>query len=91
MIEINTLIGDWDLIVDSSRINTFESRDSDYEIHLSGSESNDSFVRLADRETHNTVAEVEVENGDDANTAALMLMTATSHPELFESVAESSP
>lgn len=88
MIDVNSLVGDWDLEVDNKQAMLFVSRNSGYELHTSSFENDEHFVMLADHETDETVAEVKVSNGDEENTAVLMLMGATSHPEVFDSVVE---
>lgn len=86
MIDVNSLVGDWDLEADNKQTMLFISRRSGYELHTSSYGNDEHFVMLADHETHETVAEVEVNNGDEEGAAVLMLMGATSHPEVFESV-----
>lgn len=86
MIDVNSLVGDWDLETDNKQTMLFVSHRSGYELHTSSYENDEHFVLLADHETHETVAEVEVSNGDEEDTAVLMLMGATSHSEMFESV-----
>jgi hypothetical protein len=87
MIDVNSLVGDWDLEDKDERTRRFVSRRSGYELHTSKFETDENFVLLADHETHETVAEVEVSSGDEEGAAVLMLMGATSHPEVFDGVA----
>lgn len=86
MIDVNALVSDWGLETDNGRTMLFVSRDSGYELRTSSYENDDCFVILADRETRETMAEVEVSNGDEEGAAVLMLMGATSHSEIFDSV-----
>jgi predicted lactoylglutathione lyase len=88
MIDVNSLVGDWDWEDEDERTRLFVSRRSGYELHTSRFENDKHFVMLADHETHETVAEVEVSNEDEEGAAVLMLMGATSHPEVFNGVAE---
>jgi hypothetical protein len=88
MIDVNSLVGDWDLEDEDERTRRFVSRRSGYELHISKFETDERFVLLADHETHETVAEVEVSSGDEEDAAVLMLMGATSHPEVFDGVAK---
>ena len=86
MMDTNSLVGDWDLEADNGRTMLFVSRSNGYELHTSSYENDEYFVILADRETRETVAEVEVSNGAEESAAVLMLMGATSHSEIFDSV-----
>ncbi|HET7324225.1 MAG TPA: hypothetical protein VFJ06_07830 [Halococcus sp.] len=88
MTDVNSLVGDWDLETDNKRTMLFVSRSTGYELHTSSFESDEHFVILADHETNETVAEIEVSNEDEENTAILMLMGAISHPEVFDNVGE---
>ncbi len=88
MIDVNSLVGDWDLEDEDERTRRFVSRRSGYELRTSKFETDENFVLLADHETHETMSEVEVSSEDEEGAAVLMLMGATSHPEVSDDVAK---
>jgi hypothetical protein len=88
MIDVNSLVGDWDLEDVDERTRRFVSRRSGYELHTSKYETDEHFVLLADHGTHETVSEVEVSSEDEEGAAVLMLMGTTSHPEVSDDVAK---